>query len=68
MLFRSALKAIGSGNGKSYEHLYRTDREERIQIAPTAETNEKWINDALSKTIQEMLDDNALLGVLSQKG
>ena len=62
-----ALKAIGSGNGKTYDHLYRTDREERVQIAPTAATNEKWINDALSTTIQELLDDPALIEVLSQK-
>jgi uncharacterized lipoprotein YajG len=62
-----ALKALASANGKSYDRLYRRDREERVQIAPTAETNEKWINDALSQTIQEMLDDNALISTLAQK-
>jgi uncharacterized lipoprotein YajG len=62
-----ALKALVSANGKNYDRLYRRDREERVQIAPTAETNEKWINDALSQTIQEMLDDNALISTLAQK-
>jgi len=62
-----ALKAIATNGGRSYEHLYRTDREERVQIIPTADTNEKWINEALSKTVQELLDDGSLLDVLAGK-
>jgi len=63
-----ALKAVASRNGKSYDHLYRIDHEQRVQLAPSAETNEKWINDALSQAIQQLLDDGALIGTLSQKG
>lgn len=63
-----ALKAIASKNGKTYDRLYREDKEERVQIAPGAETNEKWINEALSKTIQQLLDDQALIDTLTAKG
>jgi uncharacterized lipoprotein YajG len=63
-----ALKAVASANGKNYERLYRKDREERVQLAPTASTNEKWINDALSQALQELIDDTALIETLAHKG
>ncbi len=64
---KGALKAVASKNGKSYEKMYRTDKEERVVVVPTAQTNEKWINDALSEVLKQLLDDNGLTLFLTQE-
>ncbi len=64
---KGALKAVASKNGKTYEKMYRTDKEERVVVVPTAETNEKWINGALSEVLRQLLDDNGLTMFLTQK-
>ena len=63
-----AFKALASKGSQKYEHLYRVDKEHRVQFAPTAETNEKWINEALSVAINELLDDRGLIDTLKFKG
>jgi uncharacterized lipoprotein YajG len=62
------LKAIASAGTQKYDHLYRIDKEERVQFAPTAETNEKRINEALSSAINQLLQDQALIDALKFKG
>lgn len=61
-----ALKATATNKSQSYDHFYRTTREERVPIAPTSATNEKWINEAISKTIQDLVNDAELLSVLAR--
>ena len=63
---KGALKAVASKDGKSYEKMYRSEKEERIVVVPTAEKNEKWINDALSDVLTQLLDDKGLVMFLSQ--
>lgn len=65
---QSALKAIATKDGKTYEKMYRVDREERVVVVPTAETNEKWINDALSEVLTQLLDDAGLTRFLAHGG
>lgn len=61
-----ALKAVAYKQGKSYEKMYRSEKEERIVIVPTAEVNEKWINDALSDVLTQLLEDQGLIMFLVQ--
>jgi uncharacterized lipoprotein YajG len=66
---KGALKAIAVNSGKTYEKIYRTDQEERVVVVPTAETNEKWINEALSEVLRQLLDDHGLIAFLAaEKG
>jgi len=62
-----AIKATASNGGQIYEQLYRNDKEERVQFIPAAQTNENWINESLSKCIQDLLDDTALTEALAGK-
>jgi uncharacterized lipoprotein YajG len=64
---RSALKAEANHGGHVYEKLYRSEREERVAIVPTAETNAQWINRSLAEAIQQLFADAALLDFLSAK-
>lgn len=64
---RGALKAVATKNGKTYEKMYRTDKEERVAVVPTAETNAKWINGALSEVLRQLLDDSGLFMFLTQE-
>jgi hypothetical protein len=61
------LKAVASKNGKTYEKMYRTEKEERVVIVPTADTNEKWINEALSDVLKQLLYDDGLTIFLAQE-
>ena len=64
---KGALKAVATRNGQTYEKMYRTDKEERVVVVPTAETNEKWINDALSEVLRQLLDDSGLVMFLTKE-
>jgi uncharacterized lipoprotein YajG len=66
---KGAMKAMAVNSGKTYEKIYRTDTEERVVVVPTAETNEKWINEALSEVLRQLLDDHGLIAFLAaEKG
>lgn len=60
-----ALKATASKPGRSYEKMYRTDKEVRVSGVPTAGQNEQWINEALSDGLRQLLDDNGLTKFLA---
>jgi uncharacterized lipoprotein YajG len=62
---KGALKAIAVRNGESYERMYRSEKEERIVVVPTAETNEEWINAALSDMLSQLFEDTGLFKFLS---
>jgi uncharacterized lipoprotein YajG len=64
---RSALKAEANVADRVYEKLYRTEREERVAIVPSADTNAEWINRSLAEVIQQMFADDELLDFLSGK-
>lgn len=63
---RGALKVVAQRDGQTYEQLYRSDKEERVVVVPTAKTNEQWINTALSEVLQQLFNDQGLMTFLAQ--
>ncbi len=61
---KGSLKAVAMRTGQTYEKMYRSEKEERVVVVPTAETNEKWINDALSEVLRQLFDDTGLMRFL----
>jgi len=64
---RSALKVSAYRSGKTYERMYRNEKEERVMIVPTADTNEQWINEVLSNTLQDLFRDRDLFSFLASR-
>lgn len=62
---RSAVKARATAGTLTYEKLYRSEKEERVAVVPTAETNAAWINRSLSEVLQQLFSDDALLDFLA---
>jgi len=62
---QAALKAVATKSGKSYEKMYRSDKEERTVIVPTAGMNEEWINVALSDVLTQLASDRDLIAFLA---
>lgn len=61
------LKAICIiGSARPYEQLYRGEFEESIQFVQSAEANEKYINSAVSRAINLLLQDSRLSRCLAQ--
>lgn len=57
---QSALKGVAMRDGRSYERMYRSDKERRVVIVPTADKNEAWINEALTDVLTQLFDDVGL--------
>ncbi|MBL1431843.1 MAG: hypothetical protein COB94_000105 [Gammaproteobacteria bacterium] len=64
---QGAMKGVAKRGTKSYEKMYRHDKEERIVIVPTAETNSVWINNALSGILSEIFQDDKLFEFLGSE-
>jgi uncharacterized lipoprotein YajG len=62
---KGALKAVAVRAGKNYERMYRTEKEERVVFVPTANTNEQWINTALSDVLRQLFEDEGLFRFLA---
>jgi uncharacterized lipoprotein YajG len=62
---KGALKAVAVRDSNNYERLYRTEKEERIVIVPTANTNEQWINAALNDVLSQLLEEEGLFRFLA---
>ncbi len=62
----SALKVQAAHGTASYERMYRSDKEERVVVVPTASTNEQWINGALSDVLNQFFDDIGLFRFLAE--
>ena len=65
---KGALKAIAANGSRTFEKMYRSEKEERIVMVPTAETNERWINESLNDVLNQLLNDNILFSVLKNGG
>ena len=63
---KGALKASALRAAENYEHFYRSEKEERVVIVPTAESNEKLINSALSDLLNQVFEDTALFQFLAK--
>ncbi len=63
----SAMKGICILNkSRPYEKLYLGEHKESVQVVQFAEANNKYVNNALSASINKMLSDKALLQCLAQ--
>jgi len=56
----AAMKAVASKPGDTYERMYRSDSERRVQFVPTAGKNEQDLNNGVSAIITDMFDDVGL--------
>lgn len=63
---RAAMKCIASNGGEKYEKLYREEKERRVLVVPTADTNAAWINETLAGILKQIFDDAALLAMLEK--
>jgi uncharacterized lipoprotein len=63
---KAALKAICRNNELTYEKMYRTESEQRKVFVPTAEENERLINEALSQVINKLFQDQELTSFLAK--
>ncbi len=64
---KAALKVDAKNGGKDFDKMYRKEREQRVQVVPTAGTNEQWLNEALGDVITQVLADEELLSFLAGK-
>lgn len=56
----AAMKAVASKPGDTYEKMYRSDAERRVQFVPTAGKNEQDLNNGVSAIITDLFDDVGL--------
>jgi len=49
-----------AADGRWYDKIYRSDKQERVAVVPTAEVNERWINSTLSDVMNQLFQDNGL--------
>lgn len=63
---QSALKVQAARGTTSYEQMYRSDKEERVVVVPTASTNEQWINTSLSDVLNQLFEDIGLFKFLAE--
>jgi len=62
------LKAICiQGSARPFEQLYRGEYQESVQVVQTEEANEKYINAAVSKAINALLQDSRLTQCLTDR-
>lgn len=64
---RTTLKARATRGTAIYEQTYRAEREERVTVVPTAETNATWLNQSLDTALTQLLSDTKLIGLLVTK-
>lgn len=62
---KAALKAIASNNNKSYENLYRINNDRRVVIVPSANENERLINEVVTQVLEELFRDEKLFSFLA---
>lgn len=63
---KGALKAVATRASDNYERMYRSEKEERVIVVPTAESNEKLINMALTELLDQMFADTDLFKFLAR--
>jgi len=63
---KAAVKAMANVEGDSYENFYRVENEKRVVIVPTAEANEKLINEILNDILKKLFDDSELINFLAK--
>lgn len=62
----SAFKVYAKNRKSSIDKMYRFQKDKNAFFVPRASTNEKWINQVLSNTLEKILSDEELLTHLSK--
>ncbi|PKM08505.1 MAG: hypothetical protein CVV14_03760 [Gammaproteobacteria bacterium HGW-Gammaproteobacteria-4] len=62
----SALKVQAVRGTESFDQMYRSNKEERVVVVPTAATNEQWINSSLSDVLNQLFGDIGLFRFLAE--
>ena len=63
---KGALKAEAEVGDQEYSEFYRIENERRVLVNPTAEGNEKMINQGLTDLLNELFEDNDLFKFLAK--
>ena len=63
---KGAVKALAQKNNKAFDQIYRVEKEERVVVVPTAETNSEWLNQTLTELLTQVLQDANLVNFLAQ--
>lgn len=63
-----AMKVEAARPEDAFEQMYRTEKERRVVVVPTAGKNEEDINEGITDLIRQLLDDVGLVRFLSGKG
>ncbi len=62
---RTALKAEATNKGETYKNFYRVENDQRAGLPPSAKTNDRLINQAVSQVLQKLFDDQELITFLA---
>jgi uncharacterized lipoprotein YajG len=66
MRTQCSLKAVCAvGNVRPFEKMYHGEHEESVQVVQTADANTEYVNDAVSKAVNQLLDDPDLAQCLA---
>lgn len=57
----AAIKAIGNRSGKTFEQMYRSDKDKRVVFVPGAGSNEAQITAALQEVLEQIFNDVGLM-------
>jgi uncharacterized lipoprotein YajG len=61
------IKGSATRSSKTIEKVYRAEKVADTNWTPTAEYNEKLVNDALSEALSKLLNDDELLNLLAKR-
>lgn len=61
----ASMKAVAKKPGDTYERMYRSDKERRVAVVPTAGKNQEDLNDGLSGVLAQLFDDVGLFRFLN---
>jgi uncharacterized lipoprotein YajG len=59
------LKVVEQKDSDRLEKTFQANQERKIPFEPVAKTNEEWINETLSDTLQEFADDDKVFAFLT---
>jgi len=63
---KAAFKAEATNKGETYKNFYRVENQKRAGLPPSAETNDRLINQAVSQVVQKLFDDQELITFLAK--
>lgn len=62
-----ALKASATAGGKNFDYIYRAHRERRAIFVPTAGSDQRTMNEAMTMVLEELFADERLWAILASE-